>query len=175
MSWTYKNLNLAGVKVQQPGGTMLKPGKYIVKTSDAQIKPTKNGGHQVVVKLTDVNGEGTIQDYINVHTPSSDEAERIGLERLMALLTFGGHPRPEKANSNIAELNGLTVGVVIDEDEFERTDDNGVVRKIKGSKPRRSGAYFDPADLGYRPNGARGFQNHAAGEPPDLDDTEIPF
>lgn len=172
--WSFKNLNLAGVKVQQPGGLMLKPGKYIVTTSDAQIKQTQKGGHQVVIKLTDTNGGGSIQDYIMVNNPNSEENTRIGLERLMALLTFGGHPKPERANSNISELNGLTVGVVIDEDEFERADDNGVIRKIKGSKPRKSGAYFDPADLGHRRTG-NGATNGSNGSGSHTEDDEIPF
>ena len=68
------------------------------------------------------------------------------------------------------------MGLVVDEDEFERADENGVVRKIKGSKPRRSGAYFDPADLGHRrnANGATaGFPDQQGGHADDRD--EIPF
>lgn len=149
-NWDIRDLNLTGVDIQR-AATTLPPGKYVCRTSDAKVQTNKAGGFQIVVKLTDVDGAGSVTDYITVKapagaSPNAQKAAEIGRERLKALLTYGGHSNPDHPG-DISRYNGLVVGVIVEQGE-DWTDENGVVRK-GGGKPKRNGAYFDPKMLGY--------------------------
>jgi len=140
MSWSFRDLNLTGVEVQTGGS--LKPGRYVCRVSDPKIKETRNGGRQVEVRLTDINGSGSVRDFISVYVPGNTEnaqtAQRIGRERLKSLLVFGGHPNPDEPG-DIKTLDGLIVGVNVEQSEDYEKD--GVMRKPGQARRRvlRSG------------------------------------
>ena len=58
MSFNFQELNLSDSEIQ--GGTMLKPGKYVVKVTECKVGPTKanDGSQAMMVKLEDVAGGG---------------------------------------------------------------------------------------------------------------------
>lgn len=151
MNFDFSSLNLSGVEAQR-GSTSLRPGRHGCRTSDAEIKTTQAGGKQVFVKLTEINGQGITQDYITVAHPKAATDEkaamsvRIGLERLKALLTYGGHPNPDNPG-DIKSINGLVVGVNVEEGD-PWVDDKGVTRKGGGKPRQKGGAYFKASELG---------------------------
>lgn len=143
MSFSFRDLTLNNVQVQSSGG--LKPGRYVAEVTEAKIEKTRTGGSQCIVQLRDLNGAGSIRDYINLFTPNSEQAGKIGLERLKALLVYGGHRDPDNIGKyGVESMKGLRVGIAIDEEEYEK---DGKI--LKGSRLKRSGAYFDPAELGF--------------------------
>lgn len=159
MNFDFSSLNLTGVEAQR-GSTSLKPGRFPCRTSDAEIKTTQAGGKQLHIKLTDINGQGTTQDFITLAHPraATDEkaamSVRIGLERLKALLTYGGHPNPD-APGDIKSINGLIVGVNVEAGE-DWVDDKGVTRKGGGKPRQKGGAYFRASELGVEMGSASG-------------------
>lgn len=170
-NWSFRDLNLEGVDTQK-GSTSLKPGRYVAKVVEATLRDAKTGGSkQIMVKLSDTEGQGSVHDFITVwvRNPADEKqatALRIGQERLKALLVYGGHPTPDRPG-DLKSLVNLVVGLNVEQGE-DWTDDKGVTRK-GGGKPKKSGAYFDPAELGYqRPAGT------ASSGGGDLSD-EIPF
>jgi hypothetical protein len=177
VSWSFRNLNLEGVNAQKASQTP-PPGRYLMKVSEAQVAEVKNGGgHQIRLRLTDLGGQGSVEDFIRVNHPKSGsdanakKAVEIGLERLKALLTCGGHPSPNNPG-DIRTLNGLVVAVLLEQSE-DWTDDKGQTRK-GGTKPKKSGAYVPATDVD--PDYVPGKTGPGPGKPPprDLDDA-IPF
>lgn len=139
MSFSFRNLNLKNVDVKS-GAERLRPGRYVARVSGAELRQTKSGGSAVRVELVDVDGGGTISDFINVHVPSSADASRIGLERLKSLLVYGGHRNPDQPG-DIATLKGLTVGIRVVSEEYTDKDGN----KREGSKVKNYLAVEDNA------------------------------
>lgn len=175
--WNYGMLNMSNVQPQRENNG-LPVGRHKCRVAAAELVPTKAGTYQVVVDLQGVDVPGKTQDRITVFHPragsdaNSAKSVEIGKERLMALLTYGGHPNPA-AHRDVKELVGLIVGVVCDQD-VDWVDDKGVTRK-GGVKPQKNGAYFSLDEL------AGGAQSQAAPQSApsgmgrgDLDD-EIPF
>lgn len=133
------DLNLSDVEVTSGG--FLKPGRYIVKTSEAKLVPIGNDGSmKIEIKLTDVTGQGSYRASLNVYNRQHPTNTEIARKQLKAMLTFGGHPNPSHPG-HIATYNGLTVGVAIKEGR-SYTDKNGVSRV--GSEVS---AFFDPAEI----------------------------
>lgn len=139
--FSFRDLTLAGVETQRTGGNGLPSGQYICEVTNAELADTRNGGKQVVVTLRDQDGHGEVKDFINVQIHTSEEATRIGRERLKALLVYGGHPTPDQPG-DIKSLKGLRVGVIVDPDVY--TNKSG--QQVAGAKPRRSGCYFSPSE-----------------------------
>lgn len=135
-------LNLSGVEVSSGGG-LLKPGRYIVKTSEAKLVPlaSNDGSVKVEVKLTEVNGQGTFRAGLNVFNRASPKNTEIAREQLKAMLFFGGHPNPNHPGS-IHTYNGLTVGVLIKEGK-PYIDKNTGQQRI-GSE---LAGFVDPSDI----------------------------
>lgn len=136
------DLNLSDVDVSSGGG-LLKPGRYICKTSEAKLAPlaSNDGSMKIEVKLTDTNGAGSYKASINVFNRSSAKNTEIAREQLKAMLFFGGHPSPNHPGP-ITTYNGLTVGVAIKEGKPYADKTTGQMRT--GSD---LAAFFDPADL----------------------------
>lgn len=138
----FGELDLSDVEAES-GRRSMRPGSYICKITAAEIRKTKDGkGRGLVVEFAEIGGGGTADDWINVANPNK-EAERIGRQKLKALLISCGHPNPNKP-SDVASIVGRTVGVRIEPGE-DWTDKEGRVRP-GGGKVRRSGAYFPPND-----------------------------
>ncbi len=164
MSANIADLDLSGSEAKAARGGLLKPGRYLCRTSDAKVKPC-SGGMQLNWTLTAVDGSGVIQDFIIYHHTSA-EAVRIGKDKIKAGLTFGGHPNPNKPG-NVNTYNDLLVGVTVVADDNTYVDKNGVTR-TRGSQVQ---GYFDPKELGTTTIGAAA---GAARRAPAVDD-EIPF
>lgn len=165
MAFSFDQLNLSGVEVSKGGGS-LAPGKYVCKTKDAKLRDTRTGGKQLEVSLEDVDGHGSIRTWINVHVPSSQEATRIGREQLKALLVHGGHSNPDSPG-DIRNMNGLTVGVAVKAEEYEKDGE-----KRTGSKVH----YFcPPSEISPAKSGGTSKPSESqTGGFGDMDD-EIPF
>lgn len=134
----FASLDLTNVEAEK-GRKSLMPGSYTCKITNAEIKDTKDGrGKGLVVELTDVEGRGSVEDWINIHN-KSQQAQEIGLGRLKYLLECAGHPNPGRPG-DIKTLLGLQVGVHVEQGE-DWIDRDGNKRK-GGGKPRSSGAYF---------------------------------
>lgn len=167
----FGGLDLSDVEAEK---ARLRPGAYICRITDAEVKATKDGkGRQVVVSYSDEGGGGEIQDWINVANPSAD-AERIGKQKLKALLIACGHPSPDKPG-DINTMKGRRVGVRVEQGEDYR---DTVTNELKpgGAKVRRSGAYFLPDDttqvLGPSPVKPR---SASPSQPRSVFDDAIPF
>jgi hypothetical protein len=167
MAFSFDQLDLSGVEASKGVGA-LPPGKYLCVTKDAKIRDTRSGGKQLEIAFEDKGGAGSIRDWINVHVPASQEATRIGREQLKALLLHGGHPNPDKPG-DIRYMNGLTVGVAVKAEEYEKDGE-----KKKGSKVHY---FFHPSELGAAaPKSGGAPASNQPGLPGmgDLEDT-IPF
>jgi hypothetical protein len=142
MSWEgFNRLDLSTVEAEK-GRTTLPPGDYICKTRNAEVRKTATGGWALAIELHEVTGKGTVTDFINLSNKNAD-AERIGKQRLKALLECGGHRNPSNPG-DVTSMNGLTVGVHVEQGEDFVKD--GKTYK-GGGKPRRSGAYFKPGGV----------------------------
>jgi len=137
MAFNFKELSLSEVEIST-AAPILMPGRYVVEVKDAEIRETRNGGNSVQISMTDTKGGGSLRGWLNVNVPSSKPATRIGREQLKALLTFGGHPTPDNP-SDIKSLIGLTVGISVGKDTYQK---DGVERE--GSKLK---GFFDPSEL----------------------------
>ena len=127
---SFKDLDLSGVQFSTTPRT-LKPGDHECKVEEARYDDTKSGGKAVYVTLKSEAGDGSIRTMFNL-VNKSETAMRIGQEQLKSLLTFGGHPNPDRPN-DISSLIGLKVGVRVGSDSW--TDMNGEERegsKVKG-------------------------------------------
>lgn len=160
MSQDISDLDLSGNEARAARGGLLKPGRHLCRTSDAKAKAC-SGGMQLEVSLTEVNGIGAIKDFIIYHHTNA-EAVRIGRDKILAMLTFGGHRSPKKPGP-VASYNGLIVGVTVIPDDSEYTDSKGVKRK-RGSEVQ---GFFDPKELGVSTVGT--------GSRSTAPDDEIPF
>ena len=158
MDFSFSNLNLSNVQAAA-GVSVLPPGRYVCKVTDAKIESTKDGsGRMVVVKLADEGGKGVITDRLNVFN-KSPEATRIGLEQLKALLVNGGHPDPDNIGAHgVQSIRGLTVGVLVGSEMYQ-----GEARsRVKG--------YMDPAVINGNPATA-----HAPDGAPTIGSAGMPF
>lgn len=136
----FGSLNLSGVEAEQ-GRRSLPPGSYVCRISKTEIKDTKDGrGKGLVVELSDVDGRGAVEDWINIYN-RNEQTQEIGLKRLKSLLVSSGHPSPDRPG-DVKSLVGLTVGVHVEQGD-DWTDRDGNKRK-GGGKPRSSGAYYKP-------------------------------
>lgn len=166
MTWTgFGSINLAGV-ASDTEGMSLKPGAHVCKVTKVEIKDSKNGGGKVLhVDLAEVEGRGTIRDFINIYHPKQDVRE-IGMRRLANFLRSSNHPSPDNPG-DVKSLVGLIVGVYVDPEPFTAKDGS----TKNGSKVRDRGAYFNPnkdgQPVGYMPESAGG------GRAREMD--EIPF
>lgn len=137
--FNFNDLNLSGIEVST-GGSILKPGRHIVKVKDLKVQPTKanDGSQSLAMNLVEANGEGSLKHWINVFIRTSAKATEIGREELKALLTWGGHPNPDKPGVP-SSWPELTVGVMVKEEPYTK---DGVTKT--GSKVH----YFcDPAEI----------------------------
>ena len=136
-SWSFDKLDLANVS-DEGGRATLRPGNHSVKIAEAEIKTTKAGtGKYLQIKLANEEGQ-YVTDRINVHNPNP-KATEIGLARLKSLLTFGGHPSPDKPG-DIKSIINLKVGVRVEQGESWQDNDGNV--RPGGGQPRNNGAYF---------------------------------
>ena len=158
---SFKDLDLSSVEFSTHA-QVLKPGRHEVSVTWAEWYETKSGGS--AVKYTLGNDDGVISGMINV-VNSNPKAESIGRETLKKLLTFGGHPNPNKPG-DISTMRGLKLGVSVSLDKY--TDRDGVERD--GSKV--SGFF----KLGTTPVGnvSSGDATGAPSSEQDLDD-DVPF
>lgn len=163
------DLNLSDVEVQSGGG-FLKPGRYVVKTSEAKLVPlgSNDGSMKVEVKLTEVNGAGSYKAGLNVYNRKSTTNTEIARKQLKAMLTFGGHHNPDHPGA-ISSYNGLTVGVVIKE-SGSYVDKNGVTRT--GSDVS---AFIDPAEIDPATYTPRVIASRPTGAAPAAFTDGIPF
>lgn len=144
MSFNFANLDLTGVK-PSTGGSSVPVGPNLLEVTNAELTDNKaKTGKQLMVELSMMDGSGRkCRDYITVSDSRTGEnfktAVRIGLERLRALLEFGGHPNPNNPG-DISTLIGLVVGVHIEKGE-DWTDESGE-KKPGGGRPRKNAPYF---------------------------------
>jgi hypothetical protein len=111
-TFSFANLNLSAVTAAT-GGSVLQPGRYLVKVREAEVSDNKNKNGKILkVKL--VCNQGVITDNINVFH-ESEQAEKIGLEQLKSLLVNSGHPSPDNPG-DISSLRGLEVGIIVAQD-----------------------------------------------------------
>lgn len=137
----FGGLDLSGVEAES-GRKTLAPGSYTCVMREAKVEAAKGGtGQYLYVELHDVNGGGAVIDRITLANKNAD-AVRIGLQRLKALLESARHPNPNKPG-DVKSLNGLKVGVHVEEGEPWQDTKTGEMRK-GGGRPRKYGAYFTP-------------------------------
>ena len=163
MAFSFEDLNLEGI-VAAKGSKQLPKGKYVVKVTEAEVRKTATGGSQVYVNMS--CDDGMIRMWINVHTPSSEAATRIGREQLKALCTFGGHSNPDKPG-DISSLIGLEPGIRVVDESFKdkTTGEDRAGTKVSG--------FIDPKSV------PKGLVSSSPSQPSvstskDLDD-DIPF
>lgn len=168
MSWNgFGGLDLTTVEAQT-GRKTLTPGSHHCKIVSAEVRQTKDKtGHALAVEFQAVDGTGSVEDFINLNN-RNDMAERIGKERLKALLIAAKHPNPNRPG-DVKSLIGLEVGVHVEEGESWVNAEGKTVPG--GGKPRKSGAYYKvgseaPAGGGTNGGGYGGYG--------DLND-DIPF
>lgn len=138
MSFNFQSLNLSGVDVSS-GGSLLKPGEYIAKVTEAKVIDTSDkSGKRLEVKFSDVNGAGTISYYMNIYLPGKTEATNIGRGELKTLLYYGGHPN-YNAPGDVTSIKGLTVGIRVVEDTYVSKGITKTTSQVK--------SVFDPAKL----------------------------
>ena len=140
MSFSFDNLNLENVTIQSGGA--LSPGRHVCVIKKAEAQKSRAGGGMIMFQFEEVNGNGLIRKWINVHVPSSQKATRIGREELKTILVYGSHPNPESpfADAPVSALAGLTVGVRVQEDIYIKDGEERKGSKVVG--------YFDPAEVG---------------------------
>lgn len=168
MSWSgFGGLDLSKVEAEQ-GRKTLTPGAHPCRISSAEIKATKDGrGHGLVVVFEALDGSGSVDDFINLHNANA-EAERIGKQRLKALLIASKHPTPDRPG-DVRTLLGRQVGVHVEKgDDWIDKDGN---KRPGGGKPRRSGAYYE---LNTGTSAAQFGATNATTSYDGIDD-EIPF
>lgn len=158
------------------GRLTLKPGMYACKITGAEVKDTRDRrGKTLELNFLDTSGNGEIKDWINLKNSNAD-AERIGLQKLKALLIAAHHPNPNRPG-DVKTLVGLTVGVRVEQGE-DWVDTSTGQTKPGGGKVRRNGAYFDPSSgefvLGPSPEAARKPAAKTGGRQSFMGD-EIPF
>ena len=154
--WTgFADLDLGNVDVRG-GSAILEPGNYNCSVINAEIVNTKSGrGRQLKVEFRDEGGSGTITDWLNIQN-ESDIAQKIGREKLKAILEFGGHDNPNKPG-DISTLSGLRVGVSVGMSKERKDPRTGNVygpkREVKtyyqangAVPPTSSGASSSPDD-----------------------------
>lgn len=147
--FSFRDLNLTNIK-ESSGALTLKPGTYTCKVNEAKIDKIKSGGQQLVVKLSDTEGQGSITDWIVVNNPNSEMNTRIGLERLKSLLVHGGHKDPDNIGQHgVESIKGLVVGVQVKSEPW--TNDKG--KTVDGSRVHyyfkiEDGNATQPADAG---------------------------
>lgn len=174
-NWSARNLDLSG-NTAQKGGMQIPVGRRLLKCTQAELKSTKdNKSKQIALTFQDIETGGMTSDYIMVHTtksePGSQEAVRIGRDRLKSFLTWAGYSNPNLL-SQVSDCKGLTVGGVIEAYDEEFIDKEGKNRKIKAHRLKRSGSpYFPPSELGA----AAPKSNGAVTNTPTDPDDEIPF
>ena len=134
--FSFNNLNLSDVDFSASTNSVLQPGRHVCKVENAELKPTRTGGQQIVVSLSSTEGSGSIRHFINVYSPVSPDATRIGREQLKALLSHGGHANPDQPG-DIDTIKGLVVGVGVNRDSYMKDG-----QEREGSKVSY---YFDPA------------------------------
>jgi hypothetical protein len=140
--FNFRDLNLKNVQASS-GAAVLPEGKYVCKITDAKVDKTRNNGVQVILKLTDVGGAGSINEWLTIYNPNSEESQRINRERLKAVLVHGGHRDPDNIGAHgIESIRGLTVGVAVRNEEY--TDRNG--QKRIGPSVHY---FFDPKEIGF--------------------------
>ena len=134
---SFADLDLSSVETQGEGS--LAPGRYEAEVQSAAMQPTASGsGSMLVVKLV-VQGEGAVVDRMNLFN-KNEETVRIARERLKTMLTYAGHPNPNKPE-DVSSLRGLRVGINVVKGK-EWTDKDGNLRE-GGSELKRSGAFYD--------------------------------
>jgi hypothetical protein len=154
--FSFSNLNLASIEAAK-AAVVLAPGRYVCKTVSAELTDSKSGGKLIKVRLEDVKGKGLITGYLNVHVPKSDEATRIGLEQLKALLVHGGHSDPDNVGDHgVASIKGLTVGVIIASETYE------------GEKRSKVTGFCPPSEV-------KGYEDTEAAKSGSVTDGDIPF
>ena len=154
--WTsFADLNLTDVDVRG-GSAILEPGNYSCQLTSAEIVKTKSGkGRQLKVEFRDESGGGSITDWLNIQN-ESDIAQKIGREKLKAILEFGGHENPNKPG-DISTLTGLRVGVAVGMSKERKDPRTGTVygpkREVKqyfkangAIPPTSSGVSSSPDD-----------------------------
>lgn len=91
-------LDLTDVKVsEKPAAKTFKPGNYLLRVSDAEVKATRNGGKMIRLQMKIVGGEGEWKDFdgwrvshsFNIEN-QSPEATRIGKEQLKQFMICAG-------------------------------------------------------------------------------------
>ena len=184
--WNFRNLDLSGVDIQRPS-RFLPVGNHVCVLNDCEVVTSKSGW-QIILYWEEIEGAGSCRDYITIHANSKEDnaqlAERIGKERLKAVLTYGGHPTPDNPN-DVNTMKGMVVGVICEKDD-DWIDKFGNQRQGI-VKPRRNGAYVKASDFGYTgalrastttrgfgPAGRKAAAVAHAAATPDLDD-QIPF
>ena len=115
----FSMLDLSTVNIPT-GGSVLKPGKYVVRVKDAELQSTKSndGSKRLWLELEDIDGAGSIQGGLNIVNRTA-KAQEIGRENLKGLCFFGGHPNPNRP-TDVKLLRGLVVGVIIKETKYTK-------------------------------------------------------
>lgn len=149
-TFNWENLDLSAYEAPRVSNA-LAPGRYHVKVTKCEQKPTKAGdGAGVQVEYEEVGGNGKTQEYISLFTSSIDEGKlkaiEIGRGRLKALLAAAQHPSPDKPGLFAPWLVGRTIGLIVEQSE-DWTDDKGVTRRGGGKPTQRGSAYFLPGTM----------------------------
>lgn len=164
--FNFRDLTLKGIQASS-GAAVLPPGKYVCKVSDAKMDKTRNGGWQLIVKLTDSSGAGSITEWLTIFNPNSEEAQRINRERMKALLVHGGHPDPDNIGAHgVESIKGLVVGVAVHTESYKDRDG-------KDRQGTRVHYFFDPKEIGSE--GGASPAGSAGGTSFDDFDDDIPY
>lgn len=120
------NLDLSGVNVFGKK-TIVPTGRYCVTVCETEVKENKakTGGYlQVSFSIQGGEHDGAIiVDRYNIQNPN-ENAVKMGLSKIKAIMTYGGHSNPNKlAKSD--DLIGLMLDVAVTEDPHSFTGDNG--------------------------------------------------
>lgn len=168
-----QNLDMTDVEAKT-GGPLLMPGCYLTDIAAAEYINKSTTHAFIKVTFEDTEGHGSISNNYNVFH-SSDEARRISREQLKTLLTFAGHPNPDRP-TDLDKYLGLRVKIIVKADgtyvdkHGEMRNSYTVKRVMSADNPLQTGP--DVSENKFTKDTSGGYQSHAA--PNDMDD-EIPF
>jgi len=177
MSFSFNNLNLSGVSVST--SSLLKPGKYVVRISDAKVIDTSDrSGKRLELNFAEVNGGGNIRHYVNLHLPKSPKATEIGKGQLKTILHFGGHANPDHPG-DVNTMKGLIVGIVVGTEVYNKDGESRTTSKVDRVVDPHE---VNPAQYAARPapkpaaaNGIPSFGSDVPQQTARTMDDEIPF
>jgi hypothetical protein len=134
------NLSLKNVETQTNDFSPIPDGQYTVVVSKAEVKETKAGGAAVNLAYQIVDGDHKnriVFDFINIDHPTSQDAVKIGLQRLKTVAFATGLEADHIADTD--DLIGKNpFGIIVKNEEkngYKNTRVSAILRLSPVSAP----------------------------------------